>query len=127
MDAYSLDLRSRVWEALAQREGSGESIQDIADRFSVSRQWIYLLMQRMREDQTLCPKPHGGGQPRKVSAEIEEKLKQEIQAKPDATLAEIRDRLGIVGSLMCIWRALKRLKITRKKRRYEPRNKMTQR
>ena len=74
MEAFSIDLRQRIWEALNQREESGETIDEIAERFQVSRQWIFKLRQRFADEQTLHPKPHGGGQPRKVTDEIEQCL-----------------------------------------------------
>ena len=61
MEAFAMDLRQRVWEALIQREESGETIDEIAERFQVSRQWIFKLRQRFGDEQTLHPKPHGGG------------------------------------------------------------------
>jgi transposase len=124
MEAYSMDLRNRVWDALQNRDESGETLTEIAERFAVSRQWIYLLLRHWDKRQTLEPKPHAGGQPRKVRGELEEKLKEAFAKGSDATLEEIRDRLGITSSLMCIWRALKRLKITRKKRLCVPKSKM---
>jgi hypothetical protein len=43
-------------------------------------------------------------------------LLQEVLAQtPDASLEELRDACGVQGSSMCIFRALQRLGITRKK------------
>lgn len=115
MEAFSIDLRQRIWEALNQREESGETIDEIAERFQVSRQWIFKLRQRFADEQTLHPKPHGGGQPRKVTDEIEQCLCDRIAEQPEATLQELRDHCGIKGSITAVWRALKRLGISRKK------------
>ena len=122
MEAFSADLRHRVWEALNQREETGETIDEIAERFQVSRQWIFKLRQRFAEAQTLAQKPHGGGQPRKVTVEIEQCLCDRIAEQPDATLEELRDHCGIKGSLTAVWRALQRLGISRKKKRSRPRS-----
>ena len=127
MEAYSMDLRRRVMAAVENRKEAGESMTDVAKRFSVSRQWIYALQERWEKDKTLEPKLHAGGQVRKITPKLEEKLKARIEEKPDTTLKELLEMLGIVGTLMCIWRALKRLKITRKKSRCTPRNERTPR
>jgi transposase len=120
MEAYSMDLR--VWNALVQRKENGETVEDIAKRFEVSQQWIYKLQRRFADEKTLEPKPHGGGRPLKVSGELEERLCDKLLEQPDASLAELRDHLSISGSIMVIFRALKRLGITRKKKRCMPRN-----
>jgi transposase len=126
MEAYSMDLRERVWNAFIQRKQNGETVEDIAKRFEVSQQWIYKLQRRFADDNTLEPKPHGGGQPLKVSGELEQRLCDTLLEQPDASLAELRDHLGISGSIMAIFRALKRLGITRKKKRCMPRNEKIQ-
>jgi transposase len=90
-------------------------MEDIAKRFQVSEQWIYKLQRRFNDEKTLEPKPHGGGQPLKVSEELEQRLCDKLLEQPDASLAELRDHLGISGSIMAVFRALKRLGITRKK------------
>src|SRR5262249_11672149 len=45
-----------------------------------------------------------------------ERLRELVHDVPDATLEQLRDRLGIGGSLMIVWRGLKKLGITRKKK-----------
>ena len=115
MEAYSMDLRERVWNAVNRREETGETLTSIAERFQVSQQWIYNLRRRFAEEKTLEPKPHGGGQPLKVSEKLEQRLCDKLLEQPDATLAELRDHLGIDGSIMAVFRALKRLGISRKK------------
>jgi transposase len=126
MEAYSMDLRQRVWDALLRRKETGETIEDIAKRFQVSQQWIYKVQRRFADEKTLEPKPHGGGQPVKVSEELEQRLCDKLLEQPDASLAELRDHLGISGSIMAIFRALKRLGITRKKKRCMPRSEKIQ-
>jgi transposase len=44
-----------------------------------------------------------------------EQLQQLVAKKPDATLKELRDQLGVSVSASSIWRALRRLQITFKK------------
>lgn len=122
MEAFSMDLRQRVWDAVNRREETGETIQVIAKRFRVSEQWIYKLQRRFAAAKTLEPMPHGGGQPRKVTEDLEERLCNKLLEQSDATLTELRDHLDIQGSIMTVFRALKRLGISRKKKRSRPRN-----
>jgi transposase len=113
MRPYSTDLRERVVRACEAGEGTQA---EVAERFGVSRRFVQTLVRRWREDGTLEPRPHGGGQPAKVSPEQEQQIRQVLQERPDATLAEIRDACGVEGSLSCVERALKRMGVTRKKK-----------
>ena len=122
MEAYSMDLRRRVWDALVGRKKSGATIEEIAERFQVSQAWIFKLQRRFAADHTLEPKPHGGGQPLKIAGELEQRLCDKLREQPEASLAELRDHLGIRGSIMAVFRALKRLGISRKKRASMPRS-----
>jgi transposase len=122
MEVFSMDLRQRIWNALNQRGETGDTLEEIAERFQVSRQWLFNFRQRWAHEQTLDPKPHGGGQPRKVTEEVEQLLCDRIREHPDATLQELRDHCGIKGSIMVVWRVLKRLGISRKKKRSTPKS-----
>jgi transposase len=113
MRAYSNDLRQRIVAAVERGE---LSIRQIARLFSVSLSCIVRLLQRKRRTGSVQPKPHAGVPPRKLDAAAEARLRELVHAQPDATLAELRDRLGIRCSIMTIARALKRLRITRKKK-----------
>jgi transposase len=113
MRAYSNDLRERLVAAVEQGE---YSIRQIAHVFSVSLSCVVRLLQHRRRTGSVQPKPHGGVPTRKLNAAAEARLLELVQAQPDATLAELRDRLGIPCCLMTIARALQRHKITRKKK-----------
>jgi transposase len=119
MAAYSMDLRIRV--AAACDEGL-ETRAEIADRFAVSTSWVRRLLQRRRETGSLAPKPHGGGQPPAFDAPAADRLRQAVAATPDGTLRELARASGIACSTSAVDRALRRLGITRKKRRSAPRS-----
>jgi transposase len=91
MKAYSQDLRERV--ARACDEGRGTR-QQIADLFGVSTAWIRRLLQRRRQTGSLAAKPHAGGPPAKMTPQRRDRLLALVGEQPDATLAELRDRLG---------------------------------
>jgi transposase len=121
MKPYSLDLRERVAAAVEHHEGSWR---EIARRFRVSLSFVTRLIQHRRQTGDLSAKPHGGGHPPALDEAARQRLRQLLQEQPDATLAELRQRLGLACSLMAIWRTLRRLKITRKKKvlRHEERD-----
>lgn len=113
MRAYSNDLRERIVAAVERGE---HSIRQLAHLFSVSLSCIVRLLQHKRRTGSVQPKPHAGVPPRKLDAAADARLLELVRAQPDATLAELRDRLGIACSLMTIARALQRHQITRKKK-----------
>lgn len=113
MRPYSLDLRRRVAAALDDHEGSQRQI---ARRFRVSLSFVSRLLRRRRQTGSLDPEPHGGGHPPALTPEQCETLRQLVQQQPDATLEELRQRLGVACSLAAICRALKALKLPRKKK-----------
>src|SRR5262245_19756957 len=112
MQPYSKDLRDRVAATLDRGEGS---LRPIARRFLVSLSFVVRLLRRRRQTGTVDPKPHGGGPPSALDEAALERLRQLVAQHPDATLEELRQFVGIDCSLTAIWRALRKLKLTRKK------------
>src|SRR5512147_263800 len=112
MRPYSLDLRQRVAAALDAHEGSQARI---AQRFRVSVSFITRLLRRRRTG-SLTPKPHGGGHPPALDRDAQDRLRQAVRDQPDATLAELAGRVGVRCGIMAIFRTLRKLKITRKKK-----------
>jgi transposase len=111
MGPLSNDLRERIVAAVDHDEGSRR---EIARRFRVSVSFLTRLLKLRRETGSFDPRPHGGGQTPALDREALERLRGLVNERPDATLKELRDRLGVVGSIMIVWRALKKLDITRK-------------
>ena len=117
MKAYSVDLRTRIVEAVDRQVGSqGE----VAALFGVSRTWVKKLLRQRRETGSVAPKPHGGGHTPKVMAKKEEAIRSYIlDVKNDASLAEVqtyvvrRWKVGI--SQATVSRLLARLGLPRKK------------
>jgi transposase len=111
MRPFSDDLRLRIHEA----RQAGDSTAEVAERFGVSPAFIRRLEQRFRRTGSLAPLPGGHGPVRKLAAH-EDALRQAVRDYPDATPAEHRDRLRLPASRVTIWRALRRLRLTRKKK-----------
>jgi transposase len=114
MRPYSMDLRERVAAAVDHGEGS---LRQIARTFRVSLSFIVRLLQRRRDVGTLAPKPHGGGPPPALGPADLERLGALIAKDPDATLEQLRRRGRFRCSLKTLWYALRRLNLTRKKKR----------
>ena len=107
---YSMDLRARVFKAW---EASGDA-DDVAATFGVSRAWVHRLAQRQRETGSLAPRQQTKFRAR-VLAGQEDRLKATVNARPDATLAEIREALPTTAALSTLWLELDRLELTVKK------------
>ena len=113
MTPYSQDLRRRIVDTVQRGEGT---IRQIAERFLVSVSFVTRLLQLHRSTGSLEPRPHGGGNPAVLGPEDLEQLRELIRQQPDATLEELRQRLGVSCSLMTIARALRKLGLPRKKK-----------
>jgi transposase len=116
MKAYSQDLRERVVRAC---DEGRLSRQQIADLFGVSTAWVRRLLQRRRQTGSFAAKPHAGGAA-KMTADRCTRLVVLVATQPDATLAELRDRLGAPVHLSTVARALVRLGWVVKKKRATP-------
>lgn len=118
MIPYSNDLREKIIRFFENHPDYTQ--QEIADEFEVSRSFLEKLLQRWRTTQSWGRLPPGGGQPRTLQPH-EPQIQALIAAQPDATLAELREKiqvstqLAVSNATMC--RALQRLQLPRKKRR----------
>jgi transposase len=113
MRPYSDDLRERIVRVI---DGGEYSLRQIAHLFCVSLSFLVRLLQHRRATGSIQPKPHAGGPTPRLDAAAQQRLLDLVRQQPDATLAELRDRLGIACSLMTIARVLRRHRITRKKK-----------
>ena len=113
MRPLSNDLRERIIAAVDDHEGSRRQI---AKRFSVDVSCITRLLQLRRETGSIEPRPRVGGKAPTLDHDALERLRGLVHDHPDATLRQLRDRLGVGGSIMIVWRGLKSLGITRKKK-----------
>ena len=117
MAPYSIDLRKRViraWDA-------GMGAERVAAKYEVSRAWVHRLVQRRRETGSIAPRQQTKFR-RRVLADQEPQLAALIAARPDATLAELRDALPTSAALSTLWYAIDRLGFTVKKPYTPPNN-----
>jgi len=103
MTPYSQDLRKRILETVpAQRRLLA------TDRSSLPGQRLLrhpAVCDFHRGTGSLEPKPHGGGNPAVLGPEDLERLRELVGQQPDATLEELRQRLGASCSTMTPLRA----------------------
>lgn len=110
MRAYSLDLRERV---LADCD-AGLSNEEAARKYRVSASWIRRLKLRRRQTNSIAPRVRRRPAPR--WAAHASALQSLVEQRPDATLEELRQALGVPISLSSLCRALQRLRLTVKKK-----------
>src|SRR5918999_6022533 len=114
MKAYSIDLRERVVTAC---DEGGATREQVAARFAVSVRWVRDLLRRRREAGPIAPRPRGGGRAPAFDAAAAERLRDAVRADSDATLAELGRAAGVACSPPAVYRALRRLGVTRKRSR----------
>lgn len=116
MKPYSQDLREKIIRALE----ASETQEEVADRFAVSLPFIEKLWRRWRETGSCAALPHAGGRQRTLR-EHEAALRKQVTEQPDATLAELCERLSAAGapavSVATMCAELARLDLPRKKSR----------
>jgi transposase len=109
---YPPELRERVLAFYDE----GLKTRQIARNLRVCESWCRRVKQF--RDQ---PRPKVGGGRFKLDSQGRAELERFVAEKPDATLAELRQRvlteLGVRISVGALWNTLRRLKLTLKKRR----------
>lgn len=105
---YSRDLRQRVLRAYER----GMQTKQIAEMFEVSPAWARRVKQRFRENGELTHRRMGSPG---VTIVDRRQLAALVREHPDATLAELRERLGVQCALSTLCMALKELGLTFKK------------
>lgn len=114
---YSQDLRDRVLAAYDR----GVPTQQIAEMFQVSKAWARRIKQRRRETGETVARRMGGPGVIKVDRT---RLSELVREDPDATLMELRERMGVACAISTICVALRKIGFTFKKRRSTPRSRI---
>ena len=115
--AYSLDLRKRVMKYLDE----GKDKKSASSMFSIGISTVYRWIQERKERGNIQPKIR----PFAYKYIDDEKLKQYMANHQDAFLWEIAEEFSVTKQ--AIFYALKRLKITRKKRQISTKKEMSKR
>ena len=110
--AYSMDFRRSVARAY---DESGSSL-EVAEQFNCSESWVRRLIQHRRERGTLQPLTTARhDDQRSYNNADEQKIRELIKHKPDATLAEVVEAIGKPAHPGTPSRTLARLNLPRKK------------
>jgi len=117
--ALSVDLRQRVMAAI----DGGLSCRQAAERFGVSAASAIRWRGRLKEAGDIVPKRQGGDRKSQHIEAHSHLILDAVTAKPDLTLAELRNQLkehGVSVGIASLWRFFQRRKITLKKRQRTP-------
>ena len=117
--ALSVDLRQRVVAAI----DGGLSCRQAAERFGVSAASAIRWRGRLKEAGGIAPRQQGGDRKSQRIEAHSQLILDAVTAKPDITLAELRNllkRRGISAGIASLWRFFQRRKITLKKRQRTP-------
>jgi len=119
--AYAQHLRDRVLAAVDRGMGAYE----VAPLFQVSVSWIYKALARRRVSGESTARPQVNHVPPKLLAQ-HEAIRLKVKAEPDLTLAELqawlRNEHQLSISVRGMWKTLRQLDLTRKKRPSMPRS-----
>ena len=111
MKAISMDLRQRIVDAYDQGDTTR---QKVAERFGVSLAFVKKLLSRRKRFGTIAPFLDRVGRKRAISPESQHALRKHLARHPGATLAELRDALGLACSLVTVFNTLRRMKLAYK-------------
>jgi transposase len=121
MRAYSTDLKERLVRAVA----DGQPMREAARRFGVCVNTVKRAVVQAHETGSLERKPIPG-YPRRLGSEREAVLRARLEAAPDATVLEHcawwAEQYGQQLSEATMWRAIRRLGWTHKKKHWQPAN-----
>jgi transposase len=121
MRAYSTDLKERLVRAVAE----GQPMREAARRYNVAVNTVQRAVVQQRETGALERKPIPG-YPRRIGPELEAVLRARLEAASDARVLEHcawwAEHQGQQLSEATMWRAIRRLGWTHKKRHWQPAN-----
>jgi|SRR5208282_897406 len=106
MRAYSLDLRQRVMKAYDENKWT---VGQIAERFKVGEWWVHKLKRQRRTGVGIGPRKGKVGQPRRLGSGQLNRLTQYVDQHPDATLEQIREKIGATCTMVTVHNTLRRL------------------
>lgn len=116
----SLDLRERILGVYDE----GETTRDeVARRFRVSLGMVKKLLQQRRHSGDIRARHHLAGRKPMILVEHRQEMNRLLKAKPDMSLKELREAMGLKCSLQAIHVVLGKMEMTLKKRLSAPANK----
>ena len=116
----SLDLRERILEAYDEGEATRDQV---AHRFRVSLGMVKKLLQQRRHSGDIRARHHLAGRKPLILVEHRQEMDRLLKAKPDMSLKELREAMGLKCSLQAIHVVLGKMEMTLKKRLSAPASK----
>jgi transposase len=121
--SYADDLRRKLLQAYDRGEGT---LDQLAKRFSVSAPWAWKISAQRKRSGQMERVEQRRGDGRKVTVEVQERLRGWVQAQPDATLAELQQKLEKAHHLQVsigrLWQVLRQMGLRLKKSHSTPVN-----
>ena len=113
-EAYPVEFRRLV---LADCD-AGRGTTATARKFGVCPAWVRRLKQHRRErGGDIAPRTGGGSRGTKIDRV---RLAELVKQRPDATLLELAEGLGVACVKSAVWKALRQLELSYKKSRSAP-------
>lgn len=116
----SLDLRERILNAYDEGKATRDQV---AERFRVSLGMVKKLIQQRRHIGDIGARHHLAGRKPLILAEHQQKIGLLLKQKPDLSLKELREALGLKCSVQAIHVVLVKMEMTLKKRLSPPASK----
>ena len=116
MKPYSKEFRGEVLAACDR----GRTTREVATYFNVSESWVRRVKQERRELNKVAPCLTRRRTP--LWAPLADQMLEAIRRQPDLTLRELKAELGTELSVQTLCTALKRLRLTVKKKCSSPRS-----
>lgn len=115
MKPYSVDLRERVLAAIDR----GMARSEVVSTFNISPASLKRWFASRRDTGDFGPRPPSGGPEATFTSALDDELRAQVEAFPDATLPEHAERWNTAHqstiSHWTIGRAIRRLSLSRKK------------
>jgi transposase len=116
MEAIPVPTRKRIIELYDQ----GETTEEIAERVGYCVAAVRRIRQQFHERGTLQPQTHRCGRKGSFTDELQQRLRECVANRPDATLTELRDAMKVDVAISTIDRWTKKLDLSFKKSRCVP-------
>jgi len=113
MATIPTEIRRRVVEDSTQ---GGMSCRDVAEKWRISPSVVCKIMARWRKTGEVTPPPHRRGRKSKISDRRQEEVVTFLNENKNATLNDVREKLGCDVCLVTVWRKLKNWGLSHKKK-----------
>jgi transposase len=115
MKTLSVDLRARI---VAAYDRGDRTRAQIAARYEVSEGLVKKLLQQRRRTGDIGLRHRFSGARPKITPTHQQRLRRLVRDRPDMTLEELRNALGVACTLQAVHYVLQKMGLPLKKRRF---------